>query len=129
MRKTVFASLLLVTLLIPLLAAAGCSTTRRVSPAAAKAYDDATISTRVKTALLNDPEVGALRIEVRTEQGVVTLSGTARNQAESQRAVQLARGVPGVKDVRSELKVGGESAIHDSVALSSLAAWSAQCSV
>jgi hyperosmotically inducible protein len=107
MRRIVLASLLIPALLIPLLATAGCSTTHRVSPAASKAYDDATISTRVKTALLNDPDLGALRIEVRTEQGVVTLIGAARNEAESQRAVQLARGVPGVKDVRSELKVGG----------------------
>jgi hyperosmotically inducible periplasmic protein len=70
-----------------------------------RAFDDATISTRVRTALLNDPQVGALRIDVASSGGVVTLSGTARSRNEEQRAVTLARGVDGVKDVRSELRV------------------------
>jgi hyperosmotically inducible protein len=78
-----------------------------VSPAGTAAYDDATITTRVKTVLLNDPEVGALKIDVNTAQGVVTLSGTARNRGEEQKAIQLAKGVQGVKDVRSNLQVGG----------------------
>jgi hyperosmotically inducible periplasmic protein len=72
---------------------------------ASRAFDDATISTRVRTALLNDPQVGALRIDVASSGGVVTLTGTARSRNEEQRAVALARGVDGVKDVRSELKV------------------------
>ena len=80
---------------------------RHVSPAGTAAYDDATISTRVKTALLNDPSVAALHIDVTTSQGVVTLSGTAKSHDEEQKAVAVARGVPGVKDVRSNLKVGG----------------------
>jgi|WetSurMetagenome_2_1015567.scaffolds.fasta_scaffold148399_2 hyperosmotically inducible periplasmic protein len=70
-----------------------------------RAFDDATISTRVRTALLNDPQVGALRIDVASSGGVVTLTGTARSRDEEQRAVTLARGVDGVRDVRSELKV------------------------
>lgn len=78
-----------------------------VSPQGTAAYDDTTITTRVKTALLNDPQVGALKIDVATAQGVVTLSGTARNKAEADKAVQLARGIQGVKDVRSNLQVGG----------------------
>lgn len=67
--------------------------------------DDAAITARVKTALLNDPEVSALRIDVDTTLGVVTMSGVVKSQAEAQRAVQLARGVRGVKDVRSTLQV------------------------
>jgi len=67
--------------------------------------DDATITTRVKTALLNDPQVAGLKIDVDTTLGVVTMSGVVRSRNEEQRAVQLARGVPGVKDVRSTLQV------------------------
>jgi hyperosmotically inducible protein len=67
--------------------------------------DDATITTRVKTALLNDPQVAGLKIDVDTTLGVVTMSGIVRNRTEEQRAVQLARGLPGVKDVRSTLQV------------------------
>ncbi len=68
--------------------------------------DDATITTRVKTALLNDPDVGALHINVDTSQGVVTLSGTVKSPGEQQKAIQIARQVPGVKDVKSTLQVG-----------------------
>lgn len=69
------------------------------------AVDDATITTRVKTALLNDPNVGGLRIDVDTALGVVTLSGVARTPAEEQQAIAIARRIPGVKDVRSTLVV------------------------
>lgn len=91
------------TVLLPLAACAP----HRVTPAGAAAYDDATISTRVKTALLNDPQISALHIDVTSQQGVVTLSGTAKSAGDEQKAVAVARGVPGVKDVRSNLKVGG----------------------
>ncbi len=67
--------------------------------------DDATITTRVKTALLNDPDVNATRIDVNTTAGVVTLSGDVRSRTEADRAVELAHGVPGVKDVKSALKI------------------------
>ncbi len=67
--------------------------------------DDATITTRVKTALLNDPEVGGLRIDVDTALGVVTLSGIAKSRAEEQKAVAVARRIPGVKDVKSTLQI------------------------
>jgi hyperosmotically inducible protein len=67
--------------------------------------DDATITARVKTALLNDPQVGGLKIDVDTTLGVVTMSGVVKSQGEEQRAIQLARTVSGVKDVRSTLQV------------------------
>ena len=67
--------------------------------------DDATITARVKTALLNDPQVGGMKIDVDTTLGVVTMSGIVKTRAEEQRAIQLARGIGGVRDVRSTLQV------------------------
>lgn len=67
--------------------------------------DDATITTRVKTSLLNDPAVGGLRIDVETFRGVVTLSGRVRTPDEQDRAVAVARKVIGVAEVRSSLEV------------------------
>jgi osmotically-inducible protein OsmY len=67
--------------------------------------DDATITTRVKTSLLNDAEVGGLRIDVDTFKGVVTLSGRVRNKAEEDKAVALARRIGGVTDVKSTLQI------------------------
>src|SRR5687768_10211961 len=67
--------------------------------------DDASISTRVKIALLNDPQVGSLRLDAKTFQGVVTLTGSVRSQAEVDRATAAARKIHGVRDVKSELRI------------------------
>jgi osmotically-inducible protein OsmY len=90
--------LLAVTLLAPmLLTACGKSVDATV--------DDATITTRVKTSLLNDPDVAALRIDVDTFKGVVTLSGAVKTAAERDKAVALARKIGGVTDVKSTLQI------------------------
>jgi hyperosmotically inducible protein len=67
--------------------------------------DDATITTRVKTAMLNDPAVGGLRIDVDTFRGVVTLSGRVKSDAEKQQAVSLARKIDGVVEVKDAMQV------------------------
>jgi osmotically-inducible protein OsmY len=67
--------------------------------------DDATITTRVKTALLNDPDVGGLKIDVDTFKGVVTLSGGVKTPAEQQKAIAIARRMDGVKDVKSTIQI------------------------
>jgi hyperosmotically inducible protein len=90
--------LLIVTLLAPIMLAA-CGKT------VGETIDDATITTRVKTALLNDPDVGGLRIDVDTFKGVVTLSGRVKTKEEETKAVALARKISGVSDVKSTLQV------------------------
>ena len=72
---------------------------------ASAAMDDATITARVKTVLLNDAQVGATKIDVSTTAGVVTMSGTVRSKAEETRAIELARQVTGVRDVKSALTI------------------------
>ena len=90
--------LILVAMLAPIAAACGGSAIRET-------IDDATISTKVKTALLNAPNVAATRIDVETAQGVVTLSGTVSSAEEEQQAIQTARRINGVRDVRSKLQI------------------------
>jgi hyperosmotically inducible protein len=90
-------SLFVVTLLLSLVWSACGQTVQRT-------IDDASITARVKTALLNDPQVGATKIDVATSQGVVTITGEVKSKAEEERAVQLARQVNGVKEVVSKLK-------------------------
>ncbi len=92
------AILLALTLVAPLLLSA-CGKT------VGETIDDATITTRVKTALLNDPDVGGLRIDVDTFKGVVTLSGGVKSQGEADKAVAIARRISGVSDVKSTLQV------------------------
>src|SRR5688500_1713703 len=84
-------------LLIPL--TAGCGKT------VGETIDDTTITTRVKTAMLNDPAVGGLRIDVDTFKGAVTLSGRVKSEAEKQQAITLARGIDGVTEVKDALQV------------------------
>ncbi len=67
--------------------------------------DDATITTRVKTALLNDPDVGGLAIDVDTFKGVVTVSGRVKTKAEEDKVVSIARRTDGVTDVKSTLQI------------------------
>ena len=94
------ACLLAIVLVLPLVAACGAQTI-------GGAIDDATITARVKTALLNDPQVGATKINIDTSNGVVTMSGVVKSKAEETRAIELARQVNGVRDVKSALQVPG----------------------
>jgi hyperosmotically inducible protein len=70
-----------------------------------RAFDDATITAQVKTALINAPVDSIARIDVETRQGVVTLSGRVNSKDEEVKAIALARTVKGVTDVKSTLQV------------------------
>ena len=83
---------------------AGCRTV--VDP---MAISDAQTAARVKTALVNDPDLGPRTIEVRVALGVAQLSGQVASQAEVDRAVMIARGVPGVVNVQAALQIGAQS--------------------
>jgi osmotically-inducible protein OsmY len=67
--------------------------------------DDATITTQVKTAFINDPLVGVARIDVQTLKGVVTLSGRVKTKEEETKAIALARSIKGVVDAKSTLQI------------------------
>jgi osmotically-inducible protein OsmY len=99
MRKTLSAVALATTL-----ALTGCSVFSGQS-STGQYVDDATITTRVKSRLANDPKASATRISVETLNGVVQLSGFATSAQEKQEAVEIARGVPDVKGVRDSIIV------------------------
>ena len=62
--------------------------------------DDAGITVRVKTRLLEDPLVKGLAIDVDTRAGVVYLTGNVRTAQEKDQAIRLARETQGVEDYR-----------------------------
>jgi hyperosmotically inducible periplasmic protein len=76
---------------------------------AGETIDDAAITAQVKTSLLNDPDVGGLRIDVDTSKGLVTLSGIVKSKEEEAKAIAIARRVEGVRDVRSTLQISPSS--------------------
>ena len=67
--------------------------------------DDASITSGVKAKFIKDAEIDALDINVDTYEGVVTLHGNVPSRSARDRAMQLARSVKGVKDVRSRLAI------------------------
>ena len=55
--------------------------------------------------MLSAPAVDGMRIKVQTLQGVVILSGTVKSREQEQQAINAARRVVGVKDVKSNLQI------------------------
>jgi hyperosmotically inducible protein len=68
-----------------------------------RSAEDAAITTSIKADLLKDPELSALKIEVETNQGIVTLNGVAPSETAAERAARIATAVAGVKEVRSHV--------------------------
>jgi hyperosmotically inducible protein len=104
---------LLALLVLLAVAASGCATSGNApnpqgQRSVGEVIDDATITTRVKTKLLDDPVVKGLQIDVDTVNGVVFLTGTVNSQEEKQRAIELARETSGVREVRGDLTVKSE---------------------
>jgi hyperosmotically inducible protein len=76
-----------------------------VAPGARKMVDakDGDIDKAVKARLSKDAQVKG--VDVRTDAGVVTLTGEVPNIVASAKASEMARNVPGVKSVKNELTV------------------------
>lgn len=77
---------------------------KRVEQAGA-VIDDASITAKVKTALVAEPDLSGLAIDVDTSQNVVTLNGTVATDAARDQAERVAKGVEGVKEVKNNLLV------------------------
>jgi hyperosmotically inducible protein len=92
---------------------AGCTPLDPVLPGAVAApattvgmeIDDTVTTTKVKSALLSEPDVKAFAIKVETRKGRVLLSGFVDNEARAERAISVAREVAGVKAVENGMTV------------------------
>lgn len=67
--------------------------------------DDATITTKVKAALINDQALKAFQIGVETYKNVVQLSGFVDTRQQAERAQEIAAKVSGVRSVQNNLIV------------------------
>jgi len=123
-------SLVLTIALIGALAIAGCAKKEEKAPAPGEPkseaqtapttigteIDDATITTKVKTAFLTDDYVKGLDIKVETRKGEVQLSGYVDSQQQIDKAVAIAKGIEGVKNVNNEMMVkGGEASVGEKI--------------
>lgn len=93
------------TILVVASAACGVTRTSAGTSVSSSRFTASELIARVKTALLNDPEIGARRIDVQALDGDITLAGRVASAAERDRAVNIARVVEGVRSVRSELQI------------------------
>ncbi|MES2636564.1 MAG: BON domain-containing protein [Pseudomonadota bacterium] len=67
---------------------------------------DAVITTKVKAEFAKDKEVSATNISVDTDSnGMVQLTGTAKSQAEADKAAMIAKKVKGVTGVKNDVVV------------------------
>ena len=82
----------------------GCAQTK-TSGGMDRHVDDATITTKVETAILQDPALKVMQIEVETNQSTVQLSGFVETPEMIVRAGEIARQVSGVAAVQNNLIV------------------------
>ena len=67
--------------------------------------DDTAITTKVKTALLANSQLKATHVSVKTNQGIVQLSGSVDTPNQESEAIKVANQVSGVKSVTDVLTV------------------------
>ena len=91
-------------LAVTLVATVGCASTAK-QEGTGEYVDDTVLTTKVKTAIFNEPTLKSAEINVETFKGVVQLSGFVNSQADVNKAVAVARGVPGVKSVKNDMRV------------------------
>ena len=97
-----------IALVVSVLAAGvtGCaSDNHRGIESTQEVVSDSWITTKVKSDLAVEKDVSATSISVKTVEGVVTLSGTASNQAEADKAMQVASKIKGVQSVVNNISV------------------------
>lgn len=100
LSKFVSAALLAVTLV----SVAGCASTP-TREGTGEYVDDSVITTKVKTAILEESSLKVAEINVETYKGVVQLSGFVSSRAAAGKAVDVARGVGGVKSVKDDMRI------------------------
>lgn len=66
---------------------------------------DAATTSSIKAKLLADDIVPSRKVKVETTEGVVQLSGSVENKAQSERAESIAKAVDGVKSVKNDLSI------------------------
>jgi Predicted periplasmic or secreted lipoprotein len=79
--------------------------TKAMGAAAGDKIDDASITAQVNASLAKDKDLSAIKIDVDTQNGVVTLSGPAPTATAKERASQIARSVKGVSSVNNQLTI------------------------
>jgi len=87
-----------------MLLALGCASTAK-REGTGEYVDNAVLTTKVKTAIFNEPTLKSAEVNVESFKGVVQLSGFVSSAAAKAKAVEIARGVTGVKSVKDDMRL------------------------
>ncbi len=87
-----------------LMSVAACASTSK-QESTGEYVDDSVITTKVKAAIFNEPTLKSAEINVETFKGVVQLSGFVSTQANIYKAVEVARNVNGVTNVKNDMRL------------------------
>jgi hyperosmotically inducible protein len=79
--------------------------TAQAADATVRALEDGRLTAKIKAKMALDDSVKALDLNIDTKDGVVTVKGEVRSQAERQRALALARETDGVSQVVDQLRI------------------------
>ncbi len=79
------------------------SSARELASKAAETLDDVAITAAVSAGLAKDPNLSAIKINVDTKNGAVTLNGSAPTEAAREKAGSIAKAVKGVNSVENKL--------------------------
>ena len=82
----------------------GCASTAK-QEGTGEYVDDTVITGKVKAAIFAEPTLKSAEINVETFKGVVQLSGFVSSAAAESKALQVARGVAGVKSVKDDMRL------------------------
>ena len=91
-------------LAVTLVSVVGCASTSK-QEGTGEYVDDSVITTKVKAVIFNEPTLKVAEINVETFKGIVQLSGFFSSQADINKAVEVTRGVGGVKSVKNDMRV------------------------
>lgn len=89
---------------LALVSTAACNSTS-TRQSTGQYLDDSAITTKVKSAILGDPELKVFQISVKTYNGTVQLSGFVDSESVVDRATEVAQGVSGAQAVKNDLQV------------------------
>ena len=84
--------------------ALGCASTAKTE-GTGEYIDDTVVTTKVKAAIFNEPTLKSAEINVETFKGVVQLSGFVNSREDVNKAVAVARQIPGVTSVKNDMRL------------------------
>ena len=89
---------------VVLMTTLGCASTR-TQEGTGEYVDDTVITTKVKSAIFNEPGLKSSEITVQTFKGIVQLSGFVSSRDNINDAVRVASAVGGVKSVTNDMQL------------------------